>query len=387
MLAQIFAVTRLNILNIPSRWSSSLVVVIGIGGVVAVLVALLSMATGLTSVFTSSTDPYRGVAVRSGATGELSSNLGLDEANIVSTLDGVELAAAELFVIADIPKKATNTAANVVVRGVSEDSYNIRPELELVEGRRTEPGKNEIIVGTKAQEEFIGLNLGDIVELREFTWTVVGTFEADGSSIESEIWGDLSNVQSEFRYEGGITSIRLRLTSPSLIKGLAESIKEDPRLQVDLHSEQDWYKKSLQDNTRLIKIFALIVGIIMSVGAVFAALNTMYTAVASRTYEIATLRAIGFGGGPVVISVLVESLILAIFGGGLGALIAYLAFNGFTVSTLDSTAFSQIVFDFNVSPFLISLGIVVSVGLGMIGGFFPAIRAALLPVTAALRGE
>ena len=362
-------------------------VVIGIGGVVAVLVALLSMATGLTSVFTSSTDPHRGVAVRSGATGELSSNLSLDEANIVSTLDSVELAAAELFVIADIPKKATNTAANVVVRGVTEDSYNIRPELELLEGRRTEPGKNEIIVGIKAQEEFIGLNLGDIVELREFSWTVVGTFEAGGGSVESEIWGDLSNVQSAFRYEGGITSIRLWLTSPNLIKGLAESIKDDPRLQVDLHSEQDWFKKSSQDNTQLIKTFALIVGIIMSVGAVFTALNTMYTAVASRTYEIATLRAIGFGGGPVVISVLVESLILAIFGGCLGALIAYLAFNGFTVSTLDSTAFSQIVFDFNVSPFLIALGIVVSTGLGMIGGFFPAIRAALLPVTTALRGE
>ena len=377
----------MNILTIPSRWSSSLVVVIGIGGVVAVLVALLSMVTGLTSVFTSSTDPDRGIAVRGGATAELSSNLSLEEANIISTLAGVELAAAELFVIADIPKRATNIAANVVVRGVSVDSFAIRPELKLIEGRHTEPGKNEVIVGIKAQEEFIGLNLGDTVELREFSWTVVGSFEAGGGSVESEIWGDLSNVQSAFRYEGGITSIRLRLTSPSLIKGLAESIKEDPLLQVDLHSEQDWYKKSSQDNTQLIKIFALIVGIIMSVGAVFAALNTMYTAVASRTYEIATLRAIGFGGGSVVISVLVESLILAIFGGGLGALIAYLAFNGLTVSTLDSTAFSQIVFDFNVSPFLISLGIVVSVGLGMIGGFFPAIRAALLPVTNALRGE
>lgn len=362
-------------------------IVIGIGGVVAVLVALLSMATGLTSVFTSSTDSSRAVVVRGGATGELSSNLSLDEANIISTLEGVQLAAAELFVVADIPKKATNTAANVVVRGVSEDSYNIRPELELIEGRRTEPGKNEIIVGTKAQEEFIGLNLGDIVELREFTWTVVGTFEADGSSIESEIWGDLSNVQSAFRYEGGITSVRLRLTSAYVFEGLSESIEDDSRLQVDLYSEQDWFEKSSQDNTGLIKTFALIVGIIMSIGAVFAALNTMYTAVASRTYEIATLRAIGFGGFPVVVSVLVESLILATLGGFLGALIAYSAFNGFTVSTLDGTAFSQIVFDFNVSPFLIALGIIVSVGLGMIGGFFPAIRAASLPVTSALRGE
>jgi len=377
----------MNILTIPSRWSSSLVVVIGIGGVVAVLVALLSMATGLTSVFTSSIDPDRGVVVRGGATAELSSNLSLDEANIISTLAGVELAAAELFVIADMPKRATNIAANVVVRGVSVDSFAIRPELKLIEGRHTEPGKNEVIVGVKAQEEFIGLDLGDIVELREFSWMVVGTFEAGGGSLESEIWGDLSNVQSAFRYEGGITSVRLRLTSPNMFERLDENIKDDPRLQVDLHSEQDWFEKSSQDNTQLIKTFALIVGIIMSVGAVFTALNTMYTAVASRTYEIATLRAIGFGGGSVVISVLVESLILAIVGGCLGGLIAYLAFNGFTVSTLDSTAFSQIVFDFNVSPTLISIGLFVSVGLGMIGGFFPAIRAASLPVTSALRGE
>ena len=377
----------MNILNIPSRWSSSLVVVVGIGGVVAVLVALLSMVTGLNSVFTSSTDPDRGIVVRGGATAELSSSLSLSESNIISTLVGVELAAAELFVIADIPKRANNTAANVVVRGVSADSFTIRPELKLIEGRHTEPGKNEIIVGSKAQDEFVGLDLGDIVELREFSWTVVGTFEAGGSSVESEIWGDLSNVQSAFRYEGGITSVRLRLTSPNMFERLSKSIEYDPRLQVNLYTEQDWYEKSSQDNTQLIRVFALIVGIIMSIGAVFAALNTMYTAVASRTYEIATLRAIGFGGFPVVVSVLVESLVLAIFGGCLGALLAYLAFNGFTVSTLDSTAFSQIVFDFNVSPFLISLGVVVSVGLGMIGGFFPAIRAALLPVTSALRGE
>ncbi|MXZ43452.1 MAG: ABC transporter permease [Gammaproteobacteria bacterium] len=377
----------MNILNIPSRWSSSLVIVIGIGGVVAVLVALLSMATGLSAVFTNSTDPHRGVVVRSKATGELSSNLSVDVANIVSTLDGVELAAAELFVIADIPKKATDTAANVVVRGVSEDSFTIRHELQVIEGRHMEPGKNEVIVGTKAQQEFIGLNLGDKVELREFLWTVVGTFEAGGSSVESEIWGDLSSVQSAFRFEGGITSIRLRLFNADVFEDLTTIMKDDPRLPVDLHSEKAWYENSTNTNTLLIKILALIVGIIMSIGAVFAALNTMYTAVASRTYEIATLRAIGFGGLPVVISVLVESLILATIGGCLGATISYIAFNGFTVSTLDSTTFSQIAFDFNVSPTLITLGIIVSVSLGMVGGFFPAIRAALLPVTVALRGE
>lgn len=377
----------MNILNIPSRWSASLVVVVGIGGVVAVLVALLSMASGLTSVFTNSTDSNRAIVVRSGATGEMSSNLSLDEANIVSTLSGIELSAPEVFVVADIPKKATNTAANLVVRGVSDSSYTIRPELTILDGRRFEPGRNEIVVGTKAQQEFVGLELGDSVVLREFTWTVVGTFEADGSSIESEIWGDLNSVQSAFRYEGSINSLRLRLINSSVHESLIDLIEDDPRLQVELYSEEEWFEKQSDDNTTVIKYFALIVGIIMSIGAVFAALNTMYTAVASRTYEIATLRAIGFGGVPVVISVLVESLFLAIFGGCLGAVVAFFAFNGFTVSTLDSVSFSQIAFDFNVSPTLIALGIVVSVGLGMMGGFFPAIRAALLPVTSALRGE
>ena len=377
----------MNILNIPTRWSSSVVVVIGIGGVVAVLVALLSMASGLTTVFTKSTNPDRGVVVRSGATSELSSNLSVTDANLVSTLAGIELSAAEVFVIADIPKKATSTAANLVVRGVSNDSFAIRPELQVIDGRRFEPGRNEIIVGTKAQEEFIGLNLGDKVVLREFTWTVVGTFQADGSSVESEIWGDLSSVQSAFRYEGGITSIRLLLSNPSVFTTLSELIEDDRRLQVDLYSEEDWFKQQSESNTQVITVFAMIVGCIMSIGAVFAALNTMYTAVASRTYEIATLRAIGFGGFPVVISVLVESLVLAIIGGCLGAAIAYFAFNGFTVSTLDQLSFSQIAFDFNVSPTLIALGVIVSVALGIVGGFFPAIRAALLPVTTALRGE
>ena len=377
----------MNILSIPSRWSSSAVVVIGIGGVVAVLVALLSMAVGLTNVFTNSTDPHRAVVVRFGATGELSSNLSVSDANIVSTFPGIELSAPEVFVVADIPKKATNTAANLVVRGVSEDSFSIRPEVQVIDGHRFEPGRNEIIVGTKAQEEFVGLNIGDQVVLREFSWTVVGLFQAGGSSVESEIWGDLSSVQSAFRYEGGITTIRLLLSSPSVITELSKLIEDDPRLQVDLYSEEDWFKEQSDSNTLVIKVFAIIVGCIMSIGAVFAALNTMYTAVAARTYEIATLRAIGFGGLPVVISVLVESLVLATVGGCLGAVVAFISFNGFTVSTLDQQSFSQIAFDFNVSLPLIALGIIVSVALGMIGGFFPAIRAALLPVTTALRGE
>lgn len=362
-------------------------IVIGIAGVVAVLIALLSMATGLTSVFTSSTDVNRAVVVRSGATGEMSSNLSLGEANIVASLPGIELSASEVFVIADIPKKATNRAANLVVRGITDDSYTIRPELEISQGRRFAPGKNEIIVGVKAQEEFRGLDVGDQVVLREFTWTVVGSFEAGGSSVESEIWGDITSVQSAFRYEGSVNSLRLRLSSPVVFEDIATLIEDDPRLQVDLHSEQDWFAKQTNDNTQVINIFAFIVGVIMSIGAVFAALNTMYSAVASRTYEIATLRAIGFGGFPVVISVLVESLILACIGGCLGAAVTYLTYNGFTVSTLDSASFSQIAFDFNVSPTLIALGVIVSVSLGMLGGFFPAIRAALLPVTNALRGE
>lgn len=387
MFKQIFSITLMNILSIPSRWSTSSVIIVGIGGVVAVLVAIFSMAVGLNKVFENSVDENRTIMVRSGANDEMSSNLDIDDANLVASRTFFEIVAPELYCVANVPKKATGYPANIVVRGVTDASFDLRPELRILEGNRFTPGKNEIIVGRKAQQEFDGLEIGDRVTIREVTWTVVGYFEADGSAIESELWAGLTSVQSAFRFEGGISVVRARVQHGMDIKSIRTSLDDDPRLSLAIQTEADWYARQASTGTLVIRIFGWVITIIMSIGAIFAALNTMYSAIASRKYEIATLRAIGFGGFPVVVSVMVEALLLAVLGGLLGASIAYVAFNGFTVSTLNASSFSQIAFDFAVTPELIGLGLVVSLVLGLIGGLFPAIRSATLPVTNALRGE
>ncbi len=387
MIKQILEVTRMNILSIPSRWSSSIVIVVGIAGVVGVLVSILSMSSGMSSVFNRSTEDDRAIIVRTGAEAELSSNLSINDANIVGTVEGLSIVAPELYLTADIPKKATGTPSNLAVRGVTEASFEIRPELTIIEGRMFNPGVNEITVGTRAQQEFEGLEIGDQINIREFVWTVVGVFECDGAAVESEIWTDLTNSQSAFRFEGGVSVVRVQLEDPELFDEIDEAIESDPRMQVNMVSEKEWYEREATAGTQIIQIFGTIVAVIMSIGAVFAALNTMYAAVASRTFEIATLRAMGFGGGSVVVSVMVESLLLALIGGLIGAAVAFVAFNQYTVSTLHSSTFTQVAFEFMVTSELVILGVIVSLVLGMIGGLFPAIRAALMPVTRGLRGE
>lgn len=362
-------------------------IVIGIGGVVAVLVAIFSMAVGLNKVFSNSVDEDRVIMVRSGANDEMSSNLSIDDATLVSSRPFYETVAPELYCVTNVSKKATGYPANIVLRGVTDASFDLRPKLRILEGKRFTPGKNELIVGRKAQQEFDGLDIGDRVTIREVTWIVVGYFEASGSAIESELWAGLTSVQSAFRFEGGISVVRARVRYGTDIETIRTSIEDDPRLSLSIQTEADWYERQATTATLVIRIFGLVITIIMSIGAIFAALNTMYTAVSSRKYEIATLRAIGFGGFPVVVSVMVEGLLLAVLGGLLGAGIAYAAFNGFTVSTMNTSSFSQIAFDFAVTPELIGLGLVVSLVLGLIGGLFPAIRSATLPVTNALRGE
>ena len=387
MAGQILSISGMNIKNIPSRWSSSLVVVIGIGGVVAVLVAMLAMAVGLANVFTNSIGADRAVVARSGSDSELSSNLDSDTGRIISTLEGVAVASPELYVVADVPKKATGTPANVVLRGVEPQAFDIRPNLKIVEGRNFEPGRNEVIVGTKAQLEFDNLELGDVMVVRESTWEVVGVFEADGAVEESEIWGDLTSVQGAYRFGQSISIVRLLLDSEAQLSNLQALVEDDPRLPVDVILEQDWFSRQSEQSTQVIRIFGILVAVVMSIGAIFAALNTMYSAVAARTFEIATLRAIGFRSGPILFSVLAEALVLALIGGAIGAAISFFAFNGFTVSTLNQATFSQIAFEFMVTPELVTQGLVLSLGLGFVGGLFPAVRATRLPVTVALRGE
>lgn len=382
---QVWEVTLMNLRNVPSRLGASSVIVVGIAGVVGVLVALLSMAIGFRAALENTGAEERAIVLRGGAGGELSSGIASEHVAIVASMDGVALSSAELYTIADIPKRSSGTPANLVIRGVEQTAFAIRPEVQIVAGRNFDTGKSELIAGVGAVAEFQGIDLGAKVAFRDSTWTIVGVFEAEGGVNESELWTDLPTAQTAFRRSGAVSSMRVRLDSPDVAAALAERIESDPRLDLQLTAEPAYYSAQAAQLTALITGFGYVVATIMAIGAVFAALNTMYTAVSSRTVEIATLRAIGFSGAPVVVSVMFEALALALLGGIAGAALAYVAFNGNTISTL--SGFTQVAFDFTVTPALVTTGVIWALALGAVGGLFPAIRAARLPITVALRGE
>ncbi|MYE13744.1 MAG: FtsX-like permease family protein [Gammaproteobacteria bacterium] len=386
MFRQILEITVLNIRNLPARLGSSSVVVVGIGGVVGVLVAILAMGKGFESALDRAGAPDRAIVLRGGSSGELSSFMDTDAMNIVASMPEVTGSSGELFLIQDVPKRSNLSPANLAIRGVAEAAFDIHPEVVVVEGRRFETGKAEMIAGRKAAIEFEGVDLDATMQFRESSWTIVGFFEADGSAYESEVWVDLATAQSAFR-RPGVSSMRVRLESADVVDAVAKRVEEDPRLDLELRSEEDYYAEQSEGLTALITNFGYAVAAIMAIGAVFAALNTMYTAVSARAVEIATLRALGFSGLPVVVSVVIEAIALAMLGGVIGAAVAYIGFNGWTVSTLAGGSFSQIAFDFAVTPDLLQLGFVWAVTLGLVGGLFPAVRAARLPIVTALRGE
>ena len=385
MLGQIVEITLMNLRNLPSRLGSSSVIVVGIAGVVAVLVGLLSMAAGFSSALAGAGSPDRAIVMREGSTSELNGNLFAEQRAIISAMEGVAQASGELYVVAAIEKKGANVTANVPLRGVEQASFDIRPELEIVAGRRFEPGRAEIIVGVKAVDQYVGLEIGQSLPVRSQLWEVVGHFTAQGNAYETEIWADLSNVQSAFRRGSASNTMRLLLDSPGDAAALNDRLIEDPRFDVGVRPEMEHYAERSEGQTGLITGFGFAVGTIMAVGAVFAALNTMYSAVSARTVEIATLRALGFGNLPVVVSVMIEALGLALIGGVLGGILVWLAFDGYTASTI--AGFSQVAFDFAVTPGLLQMGLTWALVLGFLGGLFPALRAARLPITTALRGE
>lgn len=386
MFGQIFEITLLSLRNLPSRLGSSSVIIVGIAGVVGVLVAILAMARGFDATMDRAGAPDRAIVMRGGSTSELSSGMGPQEMAVIASFSEVTASSGELYLVADVPKRSNQSPANLAIRGVEQSAFDIRPEIVIVEGRSFETGRTEMIAGRGAVAEFQGIEVGSTFKLRDATWTIVGIFEAGGSVYESEVWADLPTAQSIFRRGGTVSSMRVRLASPDVASELAERVEADPRLDLTLTTEDEYFSNQSQQLTTLIENFGYAVAAIMAIGAIFAALNTMYTAVSTRTVEIATLRALGFGGAPVVASVVLEALLLAVLGGVIGAAVAYFGFNGWTVSTL-SQAFSQVAFDFTVTPELLIYGIVWAVGLGLIGGLFPAVRAARLPITTALRGE
>ncbi len=390
-LAQTFTVSAFNLRNLGQRKGSSLSTVVGVAGVVLVFVAVLSIAAGFTRTLASTGDAESVIVMRSGATDEMSSGLSHDDTRIVGDAPGVlkgdsgPVSSAELYVIVDVPKVGTETPANVPLRGVSPQAFAVRGDIEITDGRMFEPGRNEIIVGEAASGQFLGLKLGDENRWGENNWTVVGIFNAGGTVEDSEIWTDAKVLQPAYRRGNSYQSVHLRLESAAAYETFKDALTADPRLNVKVDKKAEYHAANSTAVGGLIRALGMVIGILMGFGAVFGALNTMYTAVSSRTREIATLRALGFGAGPVVISVLVESVLLAIAGGVIGAVLAYVLFNGFQAATMNWQTFSQIAFSFAVTPPLLVGGLIYAVVMGFVGGLFPAIRAARLPVATALR--
>jgi len=390
MFSQVSAVTGINVKSIPERWASSLVIVIGLAGVVAVFTALLAMATGFESTLKASGRPDVAIIMRGGSDAELNSGLDRDSSDLIEQGPGIRLggdgrplASAEMIVIAELVRKDdVKNGANITLRGVEPSAFALRPQLKIVEGRPFTPGLRELIVGRGVLRQFKGAELGKVVRMRGSDWIVVGVFES-GDAYDSELWADINVARSTFGRSGS-SSVLAALDAADGFDKLQRGLAADPRLTVDVMRQQDYFSGQTKQFRRTIGVLAGVVTAIMALGAIFAALNSMYAAVATRSKEIATLRAIGFGGLPVLVSVMIEALLLAMIGGLLGAAIAYVLFNNLSVSTLGQS-FTQVVFNFKVTPALVARGLVISVVIGMIGGVLPAIRAARLPVVEALR--
>ena len=389
-LSQAGTVTMLNLRTLGQRRGSSLTTVFGVAGVVTVVVALLSIGVGFRSTRASSGSPDTVMVLRGGADSEMTSGVARADSRIIADAPGVlrttqgPVASAELYVIVDLPKRSTGTDANVPLRGVQPAAFLLRKDLRIIAGRRFEPGRNEVIVGRGAQQEFSGLDLGANLRMGENSWKVVGIFTTGGTISDSEIWADADVIIPAYR-RTMFQSVHVKLDSPQSFDRFKDALTTDPRLDVKVIREADYYAGQSNTLTTVITYMVFIIGIPMAIGAVFGALLTMYSAVASRTREIATLRALGFGGGPVVVSVLAEALLLAIAGGAIGGAVAYFVFNGFRAATLNWQTFSQVTFAFRVTPALLGLAILTTLPMGLVGGFFPALRAARMPVSSALR--
>ena len=390
-LAQTAAVTGVTLRSISQRLGSSVVAIVGIGGVVIVFTGVLSIAEGFRAAMKGTGDPQTVIVLRSGSDTEMTSGFGGEDARLISEAPGLEQgpqgvhASPELFVIVGHPLKRSGTDANVPLRGVTTAALNVRPKTRIVEGRMFQPGTNEIVVGRAASRQFVGLTIGTPVRWGDSSWKVVGIFDAGGSVAESELWCDAKVLQGAYRRGNSYQSVYARLASVDSFQTFKDALTTNPRLNVTVIREPDYYSQQSQVLQTVIRTIGVSIAALMALGAIFGALNTMYSAVANRTREIATLRALGFGSGPVVVSVLVEAILLSVVGGVIGGGLAWIAFDGFQTATMNWQSFSQVAFAFAVTPQLLGLGLLFAVIMGFLGGLFPAIRAARLPVVTALR--
>lgn len=390
-LAQVTAIAGMNLRTMSQRAASSIVALVGIAGVVTVLIGVLSISEGFRAVLDLSGAQDVAIVLRNGASDEMGSGLTQPQTRIIADAPGIArdsqgpIVSPELYVVVDVPLRRTGTSANVPLRGVGAQAQKLRQNFRIVEGRNFTPGTFEIIVGRGAAMQFAGLTVGKRVRWGTTDWLVTGIFEDRGSVSESEIWTDATVLQGAYNRGNTYQSTRVRLTSADALGQFKDALTSDPRLNVKVLTEKRYYEEQSRILIALVSTIGTAIAVLMGLGAVFAALNTMYSAVSARTREIATLRALGFGSTPVVSSVLAEALLIGLLGGIAGMLISYFSFNGLRASTLNFASFSQITFAFTVTPQLLVQGMAYALVLGFIGGLLPSLRAARLPITTGLR--
>ena len=389
-LSQVWTLTLFNLRTIPERKGAAIAAAVGIAGVVGVLVGVLSIAEGFRAAMRVTGPKDVVIVLRKSADTEMTSGITREEARLIADSPGVArgpegpLASAELFVMVNLPKRSTGKDANVPLRGVEGPGAAVRGDIRIVEGRMFEPGRNEVIVGAGAATAFAGLEVGRTIRVAQSDWQVVGVFTGGSGATESEIWTDAAVLQPAFKREG-FQSVYVKLESPEAFDTFRDALTTNPQLKVKAITQADFLAEQSTMLTMFIQTIGIGVAGLMALGALFGALNTMYSAIATRTREIATLRALGFGSSPIVLSVLFESLAIALLGGAVGATAAYLAFDGFQASTMNFQSFTQVAFSFAVTPKLLIAAMIWAAAIGLIGGLFPALRAGRLPISTALR--
>lgn len=380
-----------NVRSLKARWTSAIVTVIGIAGTVGVFVAVLSLARGFRATLVASGSPGNALVMRAGSTSEMMGGVTLDSINIIQDAPGIArdssgpLVTKEVVGVIPFPLISTGTDANVQVRGVSANVLQIRNFVKIAQGRMLQAGLSELVVGKNAATTYAGLTLGNTLNFGGGRWKVVGIFDAGGSSFDSEVWCDAPVLSQVLKRPPNIfQSATVHLATPASFQQFKDAVTRDPRLNVDATREIDYYAKQSTRFTALITVLGGVVASIMAIGAIFAGLNTMYSAVAERGREIATMRALGFGASAVVVSFLIEALLISFVGGLVGCL-AVLPLNGVTTATINWQTFSSLAFAFKITPELLAKGIVFALAMGLFGGLLPAVRAATMPVAVALR--
>lgn len=390
---QLFAVSSISLRSLPQRKLSSLVIVIGTAGVVAVLLSVLALSTGLAGALTATGSADRAIVLHAQSANEVGSNLAhnsiptiLDAPGIAKDANHKSIASAEALSSVNLPRVDNGKLSSLTLRGVSTEALLVlRPEMHIVQGRMFHAGLRELIAGSSAQDRYANLSVGSHVKFGDNVWTIVGSFDSGGGAHDSEVMGDIDTVLAAYQ-RGTYNSVIVRLDGKGALEKLRAALLHDPTLSVQVNLESAYYERQSETFARFLAIIARVICTIMAIGAVFAALNTMYSAVSSRAVEIATLRAIGYGAAGVVTSVIIEALVLSVLGSLVGAALAWAVFDGNTVSTIaGGGGLAQIVFHLRIGSALITLGIIWACVVGLIGGLLPAIRAARIPVALALR--